>query len=468
MVGYTLAAAAVGTSLLLAQPELAESHAMLLEPVSRNYVANIAGNDYCPHCLQAGGPDAVKARGNHVWPTALDPASHGLCGDPGQSKPEPAGLNDMPYLVPTPVQKTYQAGEIVEFWIGINAHHRGHYEFRICDFALDGSKLVDAEEGQKCLNKWVLERAPLDASCGNGNTKADCQPIDENHPGRWYLPPPSEGTFVAGPNFNDENVPNAVTEYHVMKYRIPDGFSCTHCTLQWYWATGNSCIYDADYLGPDGYFQRNAATFAAYGWNPSDWCGHCMSTWATCDNACCKTGGNFGEEFWNCADIAVTGSGSTTSPASTTATTAATTAAPTTASTTSSTSTSPPASTTFSSVETTATTTSTEGPACTARAGNALFATNARCDVACGLLPAGVWPCNEIGPCDCDGSASTATTSTTMATTTATAATTTTTPGASCSGRWGQCGGQNWNGATCCTAGNACKYSNPWYSQCLP
>merc|ERR1712226_674104 len=116
--------------------------------------------------------------------------------------------------------------------------------------------------------------------------------------------------MVAGASFNDEGVPSAVTEYHVMKYKIPEDLACTHCTLQWYWSTGNSCLYDADYLGTDGYFQRNAAAFQALGWNPADWCPWCVTSWATCDNSCCKSGGTFGEEFWNCADIAVIGSGS--------------------------------------------------------------------------------------------------------------------------------------------------------------
>lgn len=31
---------------------------------------------------------------------------------------------------------------------------------------------------------------------------------------------------------------------------------------------------------------------------------------------------------------------------------------------------------------------------------------------------------------------------------------------------YGQCGGQNWTGPTTCSQGT-CKYSNPWYSQCL-
>ncbi|ROT35137.1 hypothetical protein SODALDRAFT_317729 [Sodiomyces alkalinus F11] len=39
-------------------------------------------------------------------------------------------------------------------------------------------------------------------------------------------------------------------------------------------------------------------------------------------------------------------------------------------------------------------------------------------------------------------------------------------PSGSCSGMWGQCGGQGWNGPTCCSQGT-CQQQNPWYSQCL-
>jgi hypothetical protein len=39
-------------------------------------------------------------------------------------------------------------------------------------------------------------------------------------------------------------------------------------------------------------------------------------------------------------------------------------------------------------------------------------------------------------------------------------------PVAGCASLWGQCGGQGFSGATCCSAGT-CKVQNPWYSQCL-
>lgn len=37
-----------------------------------------------------------------------------------------------------------------------------------------------------------------------------------------------------------------------------------------------------------------------------------------------------------------------------------------------------------------------------------------------------------------------------------------------CSGAYGQCGGKNWDGATCCIPGYKCVYSNDYYSQCRP
>ncbi|ROT43659.1 1,4-beta cellobiohydrolase [Sodiomyces alkalinus F11] len=39
-------------------------------------------------------------------------------------------------------------------------------------------------------------------------------------------------------------------------------------------------------------------------------------------------------------------------------------------------------------------------------------------------------------------------------------------PSGSCSAMWGQCGGQGWNGPTCCSQGT-CSEQNPWYSQCI-
>ncbi|KAK4042052.1 family 1 putative carbohydrate esterase [Parachaetomium inaequale] len=36
-----------------------------------------------------------------------------------------------------------------------------------------------------------------------------------------------------------------------------------------------------------------------------------------------------------------------------------------------------------------------------------------------------------------------------------------------CSPKWGQCGGREWTGLTCCQSGSTCRATNEWYSQCL-
>merc|ERR1719487_498589 len=40
--------------------------------------------------------------------------------------------------------------------------------------------------------------------------------------------------------------------------------------------------------------------------------------------------------------------------------------------------------------------------------------------------------------------------------------------GSRCQPTWGQCGGQVWKGATCCTPGHICVAESEWYSQCKP
>merc|ERR1712061_854440 len=68
--------------------------------------------------------------------------------------------------------------------------------------------------------------------------------------------------------------------------------------------TGNSCLYDMGYIT---YFKR----MSELGWNVADWVYGGMASWVTCENSCCGPSGTgaFGEEFWNCADIAVLPSG---------------------------------------------------------------------------------------------------------------------------------------------------------------
>merc|ERR1719433_453608 len=84
-----------------------------------------------------------------------------------------------------------------------------------------------------------------------------------------------------------------------MRYKIPEGLSCEHCTLQWYWGTGNSCLYDEGYLK---YFQH----MQDLGWDAKKWSPNAVTLWAEKQYVCCGVEWDrFAEEFWNCADIKV-------------------------------------------------------------------------------------------------------------------------------------------------------------------
>lgn len=74
-----------------ATSSIADGHSYLAQPASRNLLANLDGEETCPHCLQSGGPDNVQERGQGMWPTRLAPESHGLCGDPVQGKSNSSG-----------------------------------------------------------------------------------------------------------------------------------------------------------------------------------------------------------------------------------------------------------------------------------------------------------------------------------------------------------------------------------------
>merc|ERR1719330_1996416 len=155
-----------------------------------------------------------------------------------------------------------------------------------------------------CLDTWVLERAPPRHDCQPDDPDADCQILDPDQPHRWYLPPKGENTQGAGSGWDDRMAsPHpSEAEVHKMRFKIPSGLNCTHCTLQWYWSTGNTCLYDAGYFS---YFTKMAAAK----WSASSWCSACMSG-SDCSGTCCgPDSGKYAEEFWNCADIRVLAAG---------------------------------------------------------------------------------------------------------------------------------------------------------------
>eukprot|EP00928_Gymnodinium_smaydae_P042881 TRINITY_DN2883_c0_g1_i1.p1 TRINITY_DN2883_c0_g1~~TRINITY_DN2883_c0_g1_i1.p1 ORF type:complete len:415 (-),score=45.92 TRINITY_DN2883_c0_g1_i1:267-1511(-) len=251
-------------------PEVS-AHGRMTVPASRNYIDNNAG---CSHCLNGGGP----------------------CGDGPSGK----FLN---YFAGSQAQWT--AGSIVPVTITVTAHHRGHYEMRVCDQVLNS----DVADPDACLNKWVLERAsPEEAGftdCVPGDERAACEPMDPKHPERWYLPPSGE---IAGT--------------HTIYWKVPAGLQCEVCSLQWHWWSANSCIPAGDYGCYKDVLQANGY-----------WVGSKAPWWTAGAGTCSGPAGpnghfGCGEQFWNCADITVVGGSPTPKPPLTVAPTPRPTPAP--------------------------------------------------------------------------------------------------------------------------------------------
>ena len=73
---------------------------------------------------------------------------------------------------------------------------------------------------------------------------------------------------------------------------------------------------------------------------------------------------------------------------------------------------------------------------------------------------------NPVNSSSASACLATSTTTTQSSSTTTTPSTATTTYSGAGAPLYGQCGGTGYTGSTVCASGT-CKYSNPWYSQCL-
>jgi len=298
--------------------QLALGHAFLSYPIGRNFYHRIQGDMYNIAGFDAGGPAALNEANGGVWPGHAFPETHGLCGNNvlnGET------MTDESLMAPVPIQATFMEGDIVEFEIAVTAHHKGYYEFRICDQPVTQTNFPSRTAAQACFDQHLLVRAEPRADCQPNDLDPDCQPIDERYPERWYLPDRNWG--LAGTYPSPPLYPHDAGDVHRMRYKLPENLHCEHCTIQWYWPCSNSCYPNQglwDYFG-----QIEAA-----GWDEEavfDF-GVLHHDYQQCEHRCCGTGGNgYAQEFWNCADITIlaSGTGGTTATATTTTPVASTT-----------------------------------------------------------------------------------------------------------------------------------------------
>jgi len=178
---------------------------------------------------------------------------HGICGDaPG--KPQVSNKVGA-------TQATYQAGQVVEFKVSVTAHHMGFFEFELCD---DAGAL-----SEQCFARHRLLKEDCQCSCQDGtNNCAACdacrrwwKPLMESEAKSWVARD-YEGLVLPG-HYLDE------VEFTV-RYAIPEGISTSQGVIRWHYLTTNSCTSKSS--------------------SP--------------------------EEFWNCADVAISNVGASTGVAS--------------------------------------------------------------------------------------------------------------------------------------------------------
>lgn len=120
--------------LILCTPALVLGHAFMKKPMTRNMIRDVGG---CPHCGNSMGTSAVTARigaaGIDFFPdthnydeTVYAEDTHGLCGDPWQTRPVDGGMpamTDQPMMEPTYYTEVYAQGDVIEIQVAVSTHH---------------------------------------------------------------------------------------------------------------------------------------------------------------------------------------------------------------------------------------------------------------------------------------------------------------------------------------------------------
>merc|ERR1719221_1425821 len=97
-----------------------------------------------------------------------------------------------------------KSGSKVTFEVEVTAHHKGHFQFRLCD-----KTIKSGVNGNACFDRFPLRRAKpseIHSDCGVNDKRGDCQPYYEDLSDLWFLPE-SAGEYDAGQDFNGDVPP---------------------------------------------------------------------------------------------------------------------------------------------------------------------------------------------------------------------------------------------------------------------
>jgi len=207
----------------------------------------------------AVAPQEAAAHGRMTQPRARNGNANGAVGG-GPSSVHSGGrylhgiCGDAPggsqtYNRVGTVQETFVAGQSAEFKVAITAHHMGFFEFELCDDAGNISEECFAE------HRLLKENCECSSSGQCDACRRWWKPLMNSETSSWVARD-YQGPVIDGHYLN-------VVEF-TMRYTIPGGVQTSNGVIRWHYVTTNSCT------------SQSSAP----------------------------------EEFWNCADVAITDGGS--------------------------------------------------------------------------------------------------------------------------------------------------------------
>lgn len=203
----------------------------------------------------------------------------GICGDTLWGKDHMRGGK---YYNDGKIHATYEEGGQISVDLAIVAHHNGFMELFLCNVDNCGGEISAGCFRQNACHR--LNRA-WDDSCESRNDWK-CAPIDPKYPSRWYLPCGKSGVPGNGVD---------IYGHGKIKYQLPQGLTCDHCVLQWYWVAANDC-------NPPGvvdFFKSDRAP----NWGDCPGQGEAKGGWRRWETMC--GGEKMPEEYYQCADIRI-------------------------------------------------------------------------------------------------------------------------------------------------------------------
>ena len=194
-------------------------HGRLMNPPSRSSLWRLSNDDavipfqnkivpnYQDHELFCGGFAKQVENGYKC----------GVCGDNyADARPRANELGGK-YGSHSIIPRTYSSGELVDVEVQITAHHKGFFQFKLCEI---NSTMTTEEEA--CFD---AEDSIVPFSDGSTEYSITNEfPESSGRSDYWYS----------------------------MKIQLPDKLECDHCVLQWRYHTGNSWGTDENGIGGIG------------------------------------------------------------------------------------------------------------------------------------------------------------------------------------------------------------------------